>query len=78
MKELEKKLKMLGYERINDITWQKKHSLYFAIEMSVISDNFILNRIIPFDKYITSQSQIYLLQMAYDNMNEDLEILKKC
>lgn len=80
MSKLEEKLFELGYKEhliVIDVYVLQKHNCWCYIEILNSETNKIKGSVEPLIS-ITKQEQIFDLQLAFNEMQRDLEILKEC
>lgn len=76
MTKLEEKLIELGYEKTKS-SWQKRLKGRLIINIHIFTNNELVGGIIQEDHYVMQQSQINNLQLAFNEMQKDLEELRK-
>lgn len=80
MAKLEDKLIKFGYKKVYFTLWEKIFLNNFIIRLEVI-DNKITDRFELVNHQniiIKNQSEIDNLQLAFNEMQKDLEVLKQC
>lgn len=82
--QLRKMLKLLGYKKVTSELYEKRFwnnfpfvEYYIEIILNQTGTAIIENRIKPFET-IAKQNHINFIQEVFDEMQADLEVLKKC
>ena len=79
MSKLEDKLEKLGHKYKKFFNMWQKEILNHTIQIMLSEGQFLLNEVVnPQNIIVMTQQQIDNLQLAFNVMQKDLEILKEC